>query len=245
MGRLKYWLIILLSVVFLSGFAGNNKSEVYDSYVRNHMTTWKSIIDRLNLIPDKSNDLLFELINYQYGYIGWCLETGKKEEALGYLKLAEENTKILEEKDVGLSLVNAYKAAFYGFHIALSKFSAPFFGPKSSECARKAVSLDPNQPFGYIQLGNVKLHSPSLMGGSKTLAIKYFLKARLLMEERGNEIRGDWNYLNLMTMIAQTYESMGDYGNARQMYDGILKFEPDFTLVRDILYPQMLKKMNP
>lgn len=209
------------------------------------MSTWKSLIDELNLLPDKSSDLLLELVNDQYGYIGWCLGTNKKDEALIYLKLAEENVAILEKKNFELSLINAYKAAFYGFHIAINKFSAPFIGPKSSECARKAVLLDPNQPFGYIQLGNVKFHSPSLMGGSKTMAIEYFLKAKLLMEKSGKEIRGDWNYLSLMTTIAQAYESMDDLAKAKQMYGEILKFEPDFTLVRDTLYPHLLKKMNP
>ncbi len=238
----RYYLIIILLGLFATGLQGNNKAQIYDCYFNNRMPVWKSLIDQLNSQPDLSNELLLELVNYQYGYIGWCLESNRKEEAITYLKLAEKNVRVLEVNRFELSVVNAYKAAFFGFHIAINKFSAPFLGPKSNDCARQAILLDPNHPFGYIQLGNVQLHSPALMGGSKTEAIRHFLKAKLLMEKKGKEIRGDWNYLNLMTTIAIAYESVNDLVNAKLMYEEILNFEPGFILVRDELYPKFLKK---
>jgi tetratricopeptide (TPR) repeat protein len=207
------------------------------------MPVWKNLIDQLNNQPQKNYDQLLELINYQYGYIGWCLENKRKDEASDYLKLAEANVKLLEAGKFGLSLVNAYKAAFYGYHIAINKFSAPFNGPKSSACANQAILLDPNQPFGYIQLGNAKFHAPSLMGGSKTEAIIYYLKARAMMEIKKEEIVGDWNYLSLLTTIAKAYESIGELSKAKLCYEEILKLEPGFTWVRDELYPQLLKKL--
>lgn len=234
-------LFILLGLVS-TGLRGNNKAEIYDCYFNNRMPVWKSLIDQLNNQPDQSNELLLELVNYQYGYIGWCLESKRKEEANIYLKLAEKNVKVLEENRFELSLVNAYKAALFGFHIAINKFSAPLLGPKSYDCAQQAILLDPNQPFGYIQLGNVQLHTPALMGGSKTEAINHYLKAKLLMEKKGRELRGDWNYLNLITIIARAYESVNDLVNAKLVYEEILKFEPGFILVRDELYPKFLKK---
>jgi len=208
------------------------------------MLVWKSIIDQLNDQPDKSNELRIELLNYQYGYIGWCLGNNHKDKAVVYLKLAEENVKSLEAKKYDLSLINGYKSALYGFRIALSKFSAPFNGPKSSDCAKLAVKLDSNQPFGYIQLGNVKFHSPSLMGGSKSEAIGFYLKAKAMMEKKDRETLGDWNYLSLMVTIAQAYESMNDNINAKLMYEEILKFEPGFTWVRNELYPHLIEKIK-
>jgi tetratricopeptide (TPR) repeat protein len=207
------------------------------------MPVWKNIIDQLNSQPEKSNELLLELVNYQYGYIDWCLTNNRKDEALVYLKLAEENVKFLEAKKFERSMIYAYKAAFYGYHIAINKFLAPFLGPKSSSCANQAIELDPNQLFGYIQLGNVKFHSPSIMGGSKTEAISYYLKAKTMMERNKDEIHGDWNYLSLLTAIAKAYESMNDLPKAKLMYEEILKFEPGFASVRDELYPQLLKKL--
>jgi tetratricopeptide (TPR) repeat protein len=182
-------------------------------------------------------------VNYQYGYIGWCLTNNRKDEAIVYLKLAEENVRLLEAKKFERSMICAYKAAFYGYHIAISKFSAPFLGPKSSSCASQAIQLAPKQPFGYIQLGNVKFHSPSIMGGSKIEAISYYLKAKTMMERNKDEIHGDWNYLSLLTTIAKAYESMNDLPKAKLIYEEILKFEPGFTRVRDELYPQLLKKL--
>jgi hypothetical protein len=93
-------------------------------------------------------------------------------------------------------------------------------------------------------LGNVKFHSPSLMGGSKTEAIGYYLNARAMMEKKGSEIQGDWNYLSLLVTIAQAYESIDDNKKAKLMYEEILKFEPGFTWVRDDLYPHLLEKIK-
>ncbi len=208
------------------------------------MSVWKSIIDQLNNQSDKPNELRLELLNYQYGYIGWCLGNERKEEALIYLKLAEQNVKLLETKKFDPSLINGYKSALYGFRIALSKFSAPFIGPKSSDCAKLAVKLDSNQPFGYIQMGNVQFHMPPLFGGSKTEAIVYYLKAKDLMDKKEDEIHGDWNYLSLLVTIAQAYESIYDNAKAKLMYEEILKFEPGFTWVRDELFPQLVKKLK-
>jgi len=240
----KYWITIVFWGLFALSLKGSNKSDVYNAYISNRMSVWKTVIDKLNYQADKPNELRLELLNYQYRYIGWCLGSDHKDQAVIYLKLAEENVKFLEAKKLEPSLINGYKSALYGFKIALSKFSAPFNGPKSSDCAKLAVLLDPNQSFGYIQLGNVKFHSPSLMGGSKTEAIGYYLKAKAMMEKKGSEIQGDWNYLSLLVTITQAYESINDNTNAKLMYEEILKFEPGFTWIRDELYPQLLEKIK-
>lgn len=240
---MKFRLIIILLAFFAISLKATTKEDICHCYLNNRMPVWKYIIDQLKSQPEKSDELLLELVNYQYGYIGWCLTNNRKDEALVYLKLAEENVKLLEAKKFERAMIFAYKAAFYGYHIAISKFSAPFLGPKSSSCANQAIQLAPNQPFGYIQLGNVKFHSPSIMGGSKAEAISYYLKAKTMMEKNKDEIRGDWNYLSLLTTIAKAYESINDLSNAKLMYEEILKFEPGFIWVRDELYPQLLKKL--
>ena len=244
MERSKYWITIVFLGLFALSLKGSNRIDVYNSYIKNRMSVWKSVIDQLNNQSDKPNELRIELLNYQYGYIGWCLGNNRKDEALIYLKLAEENVKLLEANKFDLSLINGYKSALYGFRIGLNKFSAPFNGPKSSDCAKLAVKLDSNQPFGYIQMGNVQFHMPPLMGGSKTVAIGYYLKAKGLMEKNDSEIQGDWNYLSLLVTIAQAYESIKDTTKAKLMYEEILKFEPGFTWVRDELYPQLLGKLK-
>ena len=244
MQKFRFLLLIILFAAITFSVQAGNREDVYNCYVNNRMSLWKSLIDELNQKSEKNDQLLLELENYQYGYIGWCLEKNKNDEALIYLKLAEGNVKLLEAKKIELPLLNAYKSALYGFRIALSKFSAPFIGPKSADCAKKAITLDPNQPFGYIQMGNVKFHSPALMGGSKTEAIGYYLKAKVLMEKKKDEIRGDWNYLSLLVSIARAYEAINENDKAKLMYEEILKFEPAFSWVKDELYPKFLGKLK-
>jgi tetratricopeptide (TPR) repeat protein len=231
--------------LFAFNLHASNKADIYNAYINNRMQDWKSAIDRIAGTPDKSDALLLELVNYQYGYIGWCLGSNNRGEAAAYLKLAEQNVKLLEAKKFELSILLAYKAAFFGYRIGLSKFSALVNGPKSADCAKLAVQLDANQPLGYIQLGNVKAHAPSLVGGSKPEAIGYYLKAKALMEQNRDEIKGDWNYLSLLAMIANCYESIDDNVKARSVYEEILSVEPQFRWIKEELYPRLLLKMNP
>jgi len=244
MEGMKYRLIIIFFVVLSSSLFGNNKKDIYNAYINNAMPVWKGIIDQLESKPEKSNDLLLELVNFQYGYIAWFIGNNHKDEALVYLKNSENNLKLLEENKFKISKIYGYKSAFYGFHISLSLFSAPFLGPKSTSAAKQAISTDPDDFFGYVQLGNVHFHAPSLMGGSKSEALKNYLKARKLMESKAQELSDDWNYLSLLVSIAKTYELLNDTTNAKLVYEEILKSEPQFKWVRGELYPKLIKKLK-
>ena len=57
------------------------KSEVYRAYINNQMSSWKSVIDKMQQETNQSDESLLELINYQYGYIGWCLGNDEKKQA--------------------------------------------------------------------------------------------------------------------------------------------------------------------
>jgi len=240
----KYRLIIFFLIVFTSSLMGNNKKDIYNAYLNNTMPVWKGIIDQLAGNPDKSNDLLQELVNYQYGYIAWCIGNNHRDEAAIYLKQAENNLKLLEAQKFQVSRIYGYKSAFYGFHIAMSLFSAPFLGPKSAAAAKQAISSNPDDFFGYVQMGNVQFHAPSLMGGSKPQALKNYLKARVLMESQGAGIGDDWNYLSLLISIAKSYEALNEINNAKLIYEEILRSVPQFKWVRDELYPQLLTKLK-
>ena len=232
----------MIFIVFHS--RADNRSDIYQIYLNGSLQKWKIIIDQLNKKQEKSNEQLIELVDLQYGYIGGSIETNRKDEASAYLKLLEENIKILEAKNYKLSMVIAYKAAMYGYRIGLNHFMAPIWGPKSSDCANRAVQLDPNNAFAYIQLGNVRFHSPSLMGGSKSEAIELYLKAKSLMENNVSEVHGNWNYLNLLVTLAKCYTSTEDYSKAKSVYEDILGLEPDFRSVKEILLPELMKKMK-
>lgn len=244
MEQLRYRLILSLLILFSLQTKASYRTEVYSAYINNKMVLWKNVIDRMDSVPAKSNEMLLELINYQYGYIGYCIEFDQKEEAKEYLDLAQINVGILEKYNYNLSAVNSYKAAFYGFRIELNPLSAPVNGFKSIDCAKSALKLDPEYYLGYIQYGNLKFHMPPAFGGSKKEALEHYLKAREIMEKDPESVHENWNYMSLLIIIAQSYASMKDYTSARKVFERILELEPGFIYVKDDLYPNLLKKMS-
>jgi len=232
--------MLVLSPVLIAG----SRSEIYTAYISNEMSRWKTTIDRMNSIKPKSNELLAELVNYQYGYIAWCIGEKRNDEARKYLDLAEANLNILKTDKMNMSLVNAYRSAFYGYKIGLNKLSAPFNGGKSIDCAKEAVKLDAENYLAYVQFGNIQFYMPSVFGGSKKEALEYYLKAEKLLEKNKDELVQNWNYLSLLTVIAQAYSYTGDLQSSKIYLDKILRIEPDFLWVRNELYPEIINKIK-
>jgi tetratricopeptide (TPR) repeat protein len=237
----------ILPVILLLGslhLKAGYRSEVYSAYINNRMDLWRNVIERMEATPFKNNESLLELINYQYGYIGYCLGFDKKEEAKKYLHLAETNIGILEKRNYNLSDINSYKSAFYGFRINLNPISAPLNKHKCIDCAETAIKLDPESYLGYLQFGNIKFNMPSAFGGSKKQALEYYLKAKELIEKNRESLTGDWNYMNLLITIGQTYTFLENYSSAQKIYQNILGLEPGFIYVKDDLYPKLLIQMG-
>lgn len=243
MERAKYLLVIIL-LFSCGGLKASNRADIYYAYISGNMPEWKKIIDRMDQEKNKSAEFVLEILNYQYGYVGYCIGEKKHSEAEEYILKAEKNMEWLEKKGYEMPMVNAYKAAFYGFRIGLNKLQAPLIGPKSIECAREAVRLDKNNAFGLIQYANTQYYMPRVFGGSKTLALENYDRARRLMELKKEDIKTDWNYLSLLTTIAVAYEDMGQPGKAKACYERILKIEPRYLWVRDELYTRLLKGMK-
>lgn len=236
-------IILFLMMLSLNARAGY-RSEIYNAYIGNNMSAWKISIDRMENVNPKNNEFLLELVNYQYGYIAWCIGNKRNKEAATYLDLAEKNLKTLSGNSRNLSLVNSYKAAFYGYRIGLNKLSAPFLGPKSVDCARMAISSDSRNPLGYVQYANIQFYMPAVFGGSKKEALEYYLKALELMEQNNNDLIENWNYLSLLTVIAQSYAYLDDYSSSVVYLEKALKTEPDFSWVKNELYPQVNLKLK-
>lgn len=240
----KNKLILLLLFISIRLAASDYRSEVYYAYVNNRMERWKSVIDRMESDVNRSSEQTLELVNYQYGYIGYCIGREKEDEAKKYFALANRNIEILEKRAYKLSLVNAYKSAFYGFRISFSKLSAPVNGPRSLDHAKKAIELDNQNYLAWVQYGNAEFYMPAAFGGSKKLALEYFQKAKVILEKNPSETKNDWNYLSLLTLIAQAHAAIGDYNAAKTAYEDILRKEPGFTYVRDELYPQLIRNLK-
>ena len=244
MERKIHTLILFLMITATAGAEAPDKAVIYSAYISGDMVRWKSVIDRMEEVKSRDNTFLLELVNYQYGYIAWAIGVKRNSEARRYLNLAEANIAVMERNKYNLSMVNAYKAAFYGYRIGLNVLQAPFVGPKSVESANLAMKLDPSNPYGYIQYGNSQYYMPAMFGGSKEEAIKYYLKAEELMASDAEFAENNWNYLNLLTVLAQAFSETGNLASAKNYYDKILRTEPDFIWVKDQLYKDLLKNMK-
>jgi tetratricopeptide (TPR) repeat protein len=243
MAKMKFYLFLVLCTCMQS-FQVPVRIDIYNALIKNRMSDWKKIIDELHSQEHKNKGQVLELINYEYGYIGWCLENNRKDQAVIYIERGERNIEELEMSGFELSYVNSYRSAYYGFRIRINKLQGPRLGPLSIDCAKRAISLDPENPCGYIQYGNAMYFMPRIFGGSKTVALEYYEKAQKMMELRAGGIKYDWNYLNLLVTIAKVYRENGQKKAAKVMYEKILQTEPSFTWVRDELYPGLLKEMN-
>lgn len=243
MERKKYFIVIFGLVLALNGFS-SNREKIYEAYIRSDMQTWKAVIDQMQQESNGLPATLIELVNYQYGYIGWCIGESKTTEAKKYLDLAEKNLQSLEKQNYSPSAINAYKSAFYGFKIGISPIKAPIIGPQSVNHAKRSMELDKTNPMGFIQYGNSQYYMPAIFGGSKKEAVAYFENALKLMESDTLQIRKNWNYLSLLTLIAQSYEEMNELTKAGEFYKKILSTDPRFEYVKDKLYPEFLKKIQ-
>lgn len=244
MERTKHKLILIFLLLIPVQTKAGYRSEIYSAYINNKMDIWRNVIERMDEIQDKSNEFLIELINYQYGYIGYCIGFDRKEEAKKYLSQAQKNIAILEKQKYSMAVVNSYKSAFYGFRIGLNPVTAPVNGLRSIDCAKTALKLDPEHYLGHVQYGNIQFYMPSVFGGSKKQALEHYLKAKELIERNAGSTSGDWNYMSLLIVIGQTYTFLNDYQAAKNVYENILRFEPGFLYVKDDLYPKLLKKME-
>lgn len=231
------FVVVLLSLNLGLSQALSYKERVYQAYISNNMQDWRKVIDvmSVDVLNSKTDELSLELLNYQYGYVAWCVGNERDQEAENVMKSSDSIIEILESKSFKLSVINSYKSAFYGYKVGLSPYKAPFYGKKSIDCANKAIELDRNNPLGYQQIGNAYYYMPAVFGGSKDVAIENYEKAKVLMELDRIALKSDWNYLGLLVNIALAYKEMGKEERAEDILKFIIKMEPNFLWAKEEL----------
>ena len=237
---------ILLAIIAgnISLFAQNQaRKQIYDCYVTNQMSSWELVMadygkKAVNL------EMYYNLAEFQYGYIGYCLSAKLYGKAAHYLDQGEANLDRILKADPNSAKAYAMKGAFLGFRIVLSKFKAVYLGQRSLTYINKAVKIDPGNPSGWIEKGNADYFRPAYLGGSKEQAIAHYEKALSLLEKHPENLQYNWIYLSLLATTANAYRDVGNYQKALQLYDKSMKVEPEFHWVKNELYPILLKKMK-
>lgn len=216
------------------------KQQVYEAYISGKMEGWKIAIDNMEKQKKNEPEYLSELINYQYGYVAWCLGNDKNNEAKHYLSLLDKNLEKLNALSGETAEYHAYTAAAYGFKIGLSTWRAPFFGPKSMNHAELALEKNPRNFQANMETGNIWNHMPAMFGGSHEKALKYYTTALEIIENEPAEIRKhNWNYLNLLTIVGQIHRDAGNRGTAKNYFEQALQIEPRFVWVKAELLPSL------
>lgn len=239
MERTKYILIIAFGLISVTS-SGTNKSLIYNAFITGDMGRWKEVIDKMEETEDKSNDFILELVNYQIGYIGYCVGKRIYDEAKWYMKKSERHLEYLSSVDYKPSYVKSYQGAINGLKIGIDMYNALFLGPGILSKAKDAIRLDSRNPNGYILLGNSKYYMWAVLGGSKRLALNYYKMAEKIMEIE-NITYENWNYLSLLSMIAHACFNMGRSKEADRYYKKILSIEPDYKWIKEEIYPQFLR----
>ncbi|HNX78729.1 MAG TPA: hypothetical protein PKJ24_02550, partial [Prolixibacteraceae bacterium] len=113
MERKKYSILIILLLTSVLVKSANYRSEICKAYIGNRMDQWKKVLDEMSRQKTEDPAYLLELVNYQYGYIGWALGNNQKKEASKILDEAEANLSRIEKAGYQPSWVHSYKSAFY------------------------------------------------------------------------------------------------------------------------------------
>lgn len=238
--KFKVLILFTLLFAFASVFGSDVGSKIYRCYVDKDMSTWRSVIDSLQKekeLGHLSDDAQWQLLEYQYGYLGWAVSEKKtmKKVAEIYLDVAEDNLDELVEKQGASATSNAYHAAFVAYEISLNPIKAPFIGLKCMKYGETAVEQDSTNYFALIQYGNIMNYMPEAFGGSKDKALANYLKAKEIMS-REDRLRNDnWLYMNLLLTIADIYKGKKDFVSTKQYYQEVLELEPDYEYVKELL----------
>jgi tetratricopeptide (TPR) repeat protein len=217
---------------------------IYSAFIVRDMTKWENVILSMEASNSVSTvDQKLELINYYYGYIGYLI--GKKQYEPVEKLIARGERLITQVLITSPKNATAYsfKGSFLAFHVGINKYKAIFLGPESKWYVNKALELDPQNIQALLDKGNQFFYAPEMLGGDKKEALIYFLKAVNILEKR-KETNENWIYLNLLTMVAFSYEKTGQHNEAKTTYEKIIRNEPKITWVKSELYPGLQAKAN-
>lgn len=218
------------------------KERVYQALINDQMDDWDQVIVELyGRKASLSDAQLGELVNFYYGYSGYLMEEGPKNKARQYVEEADLIIDELMAKYPEESDWYAYKGAFYGYKIGLNPVKAPFLGQKSMDNIDLAIKYGPESAQGWIEEGNALFYMPKAFGGSKTKALEAYKKAIRLMENKPETLHHNWLYLNVLMILGQSYEKTEDFKMAKITYEKLLKIEPNFSYMRDELYPNFMQ----
>lgn len=232
--------ILLPAFCCLSLCADPNDPTLFEAYLAQDIDTWRKTIERADY---STRDELADLVNYEYGYIGFCLARSNEAEAVKTIARAHKHLDALQTMGYDEAMLNMYRSAMAAFELSMNHSKFATLGIKSVKLANLAVKQAPNNPYVLSLKGNTDFYRPALFGGSKSRAIEHYTEAVRQFEAQ-KLTHNNWNYIATLLTLAQAYEKTDDLPKAKAVCDKILSIVPNFVYLRDVYYPALMKEIN-
>lgn len=231
---------LLLTICWLPLCADPNDPTLFEAYLAQDIDTWRKVVKQTDC--STRNDLA-DLVNYEYGYIGFCLARSNEAEATKTIARAHKHLETLQTMGYDDAMLNMYQSALAAFELSMNHSKFATLGVKSVKLANLAIKQAPKNPYVLSLKGNTDFYRPALFGGSKSRAIEHYTEAVRQFEAQ-KLTHNNWNYIATLLTLAQAYEKTDDLPKAKAVCDKILSIVPNFVYLRDVYYPALLKKIN-
>jgi tetratricopeptide (TPR) repeat protein len=214
--------------------------RTYKSFISGNRHAWLNEI-KIHESQKLSNlNLKFERIELYYVYTGFLLADKNYSEASKYIQKADVLINDIIKFEPKNASALAFKGSFTGFKIPMNRLKILQLGNESFRNLHLAYHFDPDNLQVLTDLGSALFFTPRIFGGDKMLSIQYFEKAVKIIESSQSTLY-NWKYMNILTLLANSYEKTDQVKNADLTYQKILKIEPDYLRVKNLLYPAFLK----
>lgn len=243
---MKNILILIYSFFAFSISAQDSLLQVkmYEAYLNADNGKWLECINALDAIYEKSSDDtdLLNLAKAQHASFTSFKIKKDEEGAQKVLDEAQKNVEIYLQNNGKSAEANALLSGILGMQISLSPMRGMSLGSKSSNLIDKALKYEPMNGLANYQKGSSLYFTPRMWGGDVPEAIKYLEAAKAIYEIQG--IENNWNYLNTLAVLGQSYHYQENLNKAKESYDLALSTAPNFGWVKFNLLPKLEQDMD-
>jgi tetratricopeptide (TPR) repeat protein len=232
MYKFRNIVFVAMALFFIQNKAFSNPTDkFYQFYISGNMVGWQNHLNELKLACHQSNsgDQLETIVFAQYGLIGYYLGRKEKELAQKELEQAQLYLDLLVKTHPEKQKYKALQGAFIGFELGISPWKAMILGPESQEIIIHALKKAPNEAQTNFEYANMRFWAPAIVGGNKTEALIFYKKTIELLETQKQTHH--WFYLWALTAYANALNKTEQANAANQVYQKILKIEPNYEWV--------------
>lgn len=223
-------LALILSILVVSGIcqAGYSNHQLYQAYLTRDMSVWEQYIASANW-DSMTVEEQKQLLNYEYGYAAYSVShEGQQAEII--LNQYEKHLHASKGK-ISDAEYYAYLAGLYSYKLSLDKSRLFKYSNEIFDNIKRAMQLEPNNPFVLSMQGNVEFYSPF---GSKKKALDYYQRAEQLYLQQ-HQAKELWNVRAVQMTIVQCLEKMNREEEAKQQCLQYLKEEPNCVIFQLLL----------